>query len=282
MKLRRDGYTKETYILVDRNGVDEHQRIYDVCQKLNHKARLTEHKPSTLGTKSGTIAIRTNGVSKNRSNYLRNLIYDMEMGAPESKYVPLCFATEPIAVRLNFLAGLIDFDGHAEYRNEEDKSQDAYYRVRIKNSYKDIFDGVVSVANSLLIKNFVSHEVEGTTSRGLHRSFVYNIQLNKCNTVDKILGLYSITYKQRKAPNTWTLDKNILDIRFDVIPLYESQAINALFKEQITGRTEGSNTVQEKKEIRSILESVPNSIFTKMCNELQLADSGEPRQDINK
>ncbi|KAI8388774.1 uncharacterized protein BYT42DRAFT_246429 [Radiomyces spectabilis] len=207
-----DGTTGSTDIAVNINDVDEIQRIQDVCGKLGVTAAGARQTPSQVGTLGGRVYIR-------RPNRFRELIKALGMGAKGSKKLETWFETEPISVRENILAGLIDSDRHvvrvegegpieadedemecATRNNDMKEAQRLYIQVIIISIYQDLATGVIALARSSSIKFSIGHTEAHVNKYGMNMRFCFRITLMPCSALTNVLSLLSIPYKYRPAP----------------------------------------------------------------------------------
>jgi V-type H+-transporting ATPase subunit A len=148
-----------------------------------------------LSLESRGTTVRVKGVRKNLNT--DNAFWDMVLdtgvrgvAGGDAKVVPSFLAYESMDIRENFLAGLIDSDGHVK---------DDPLSATVKTIYVAVCDGLVLLARSLGLRASVSVEPAKLVNGVNHRQS-YAVYMTGGEVLQSVLSKCALDRKRRPAP----------------------------------------------------------------------------------
>ncbi|EMG49855.1 Vacuolar H+-ATPase V1 sector, subunit A [Candida maltosa Xu316] len=196
-----NGSSESAAFSVDSRDEEIINRIQDCAEAAGLEMRGSHYKK----TYDATISLhnhekRANGVvrrNQNTDNLFWTLLGDMfeSDGKKLIKTVPSFLRAETIAVREQFLAGLVDADGHVK----KDDVTDACLSATVKTIYPAIRDGLVTLARSLGIVASVTTEAAKTVG-GVSHQEAYVVSLGASSALDSVLSKCAASRKKAAEP----------------------------------------------------------------------------------
>lgn len=155
-----------------------------------------------------TVNVRAPVTRGNTGNVLWEAVKTFGVKGEKCKAVPYSLASAPFTVRENFLAGIIDSDGHVK---RDDVS------ATVKTIYPEVRDGLTRLARSLGIRVSVNKEI-ASVYKGVSHEESYAVYMSGGDVLKSVLSKCSLDRKRFEAPATFTRSAQAFNFTVKELP----------------------------------------------------------------